>query len=83
MRFRERNLSAGMLLNSTSTLELIESYPGDKYLPSYLVRGEHGATVFHALIAADLEADNIRVVTMYSPHPSEWDNGYRTRRIKR
>jgi hypothetical protein len=61
---------------------LIESYPDDKYLPSFLIRGESEGVVFHAQIATDLTGNNVRIVTMYLPEPDEWNNSLRGRRIK-
>jgi hypothetical protein len=49
------------------SLEVVESYPDDKYLPSFLLRGEIEGAVLHVQIATDVEGDNIRVVTMYTP----------------
>lgn len=46
-----------------------KSYPEDKYLPSFLVRGECEGSVFHAQIATDVEGDNVRIVTIYVPGP--------------
>lgn len=80
MRLEQRGLSAEMVRNAMETLEIIEMYPQDKYLPSFLVRGESVGSVFHAQIAADVEGGNIRMVTMYSPDPGEWDAGFRLRR---
>ena len=71
-----------MLRDTLATLEIIEAYPQDKYLPSFLLRGESGGTVFHVQIATDMEGENIRVVTMYIPDPGEWDEGLRCRRIR-
>ena len=65
------------------SLEIIESYPDDKYLPSFLVRGEYDGRVFHEQIATDVEGGNIRVVTMYIPAPEEWDSGLRIRRVEK
>jgi hypothetical protein len=42
-----------------ATLEILEAYPQDKYLPSFLVRGEFEGRIFHAQIAADVEGENI------------------------
>ncbi len=53
-----------MLRDAVRTLEIIERYPKDKYLPSFLLRGESSGIVFHAQVATDLEGDNVRVVTM-------------------
>jgi hypothetical protein len=75
-------LTAGMLRAAMATLEIVEAYPHDKYLPSFLLRGESEECVFHAQIATDVEGDNIRIVTMYNPDPSEWDEGLRVRRAR-
>lgn len=69
-----------MLVEAVDSLEIIESYPDDKYLPSFLLRGEWGSTVFHVQIATDVEGGNVRVVTIYLPRPDEWDPGFRVRR---
>jgi hypothetical protein len=63
-------------------LEIIESYPDDKYLPSFLVRGHAGGAVSHAHIASDVKDYNIRIVTMYIPEPGDSEQGFRTRRHK-
>ena len=83
MRLQQRAVTAEMLSDAISTLEIIEAYPHDKYLPSFLVRGESSGSVFHAQIAVDLDGDNIRVVTMYTPEPNEWDENLRARRKKK
>ena len=82
MRLQQRALTAEMVRNAIATLEIVEAYPQDKYLPSFLVRGESEELVFHAQIATDLEGKNIRIVTMYTPHPDEWDEGLRLRRTR-
>ena len=82
MRLQQRGLDAETLRNAIASLEIIEAYPDDKYLPSFLLRGEHKGAVFHAQIATDVEGDNIRVVTMYTPDPDEWDERLRKRRAR-
>ncbi len=62
-----------MLVAAVDSFEVIESYPDDKYLPSFLIRGEAGSAIFHAQIATDVQDNNVRVVTMYTPEPDEWD----------
>jgi hypothetical protein len=49
MRLQERRLTRGMLREAVDTLEIVEEYPRDKYLPNFLMRG-------------DLEGDNIRAM---------------------
>ena len=51
-------------------------------MPSFLVRGEAKGAVFHAQVATDVEGDNIRVVTMYTPDADEWEDGFRKRTTK-
>ena len=76
---QERRLNGDVLSRAAATLEIIEAYANDKYLPSFLPRGEVSEFVFHALIATDLEGDNVRVVTIYLPDPEQWDEDRRFR----
>lgn len=80
MRLQQRSLRSDFLVNGAKSLEIIESYPDDKYLPSFFLRGEYDGTVFHAQIAVDVDGGNVRVVTMYCPRPDDWDPGLRIRR---
>jgi hypothetical protein len=80
MRLQERRLTGAILVDAIDALEIIETYPHDKYLPSFLLRGEVPAFVFHVLVATDLEGDNIRVVTIYLPDSELWDETGRVRR---
>jgi hypothetical protein len=69
-------------LAAVDSYELVESYPDDKYLPSYLLLARHGPDAFHVLFAADVEGDNVRVVTSYRPEVREWETDLKTRRPK-
>ena len=82
MRLKQRSLGTEILLKQIDSLEIIESYPEDKYLPSFLLRGEFNGRVFHVHLATDVAARNVRVVTMYIPAMKEWDSEYRTRRLQ-
>jgi hypothetical protein len=79
MRLQERRLNGEVLRKAIDTLEIIETYPLDKYLPSFLLRGEVPEFVFHVLVATDLEGDNVRVVTIYLPDFELWDEDGRVR----
>jgi hypothetical protein len=83
MRLQQRDLTSGLLRESVSTLEIVETYAQDKYLPSFLLRGQASDFVFHAHIATDVEGNNVRVVTMYVPSPDEWEDSGRVRRNPR
>lgn len=80
MRLRDRYVPREAILESLEGFQIIESYPEDKYLPSYLVYSEHRGLIFHVLIAADVPDDNVRIVTAYRPDPRKWEEDFKTRR---
>jgi len=80
MRLRGRFINRQAILRSSESYEIIDEYPKDKYLPSYLVYAEFQGDIFHILSAVDLKGVNVRIVTAYRPNPEEWEEGFRTRR---
>ncbi len=82
MRLAGRFIPRESILGVVETLELVEAYPGGKYLPSYFVLGRAGADALHVLVAVDVEGDNVRIVTAYRPDPVEWQDDLKTRRPK-
>lgn len=80
MRMRDRFIARDDILGAVATYEIIERYPRDKYLPSYLVYATAGGRVLHILFAADVEHNNVRVVTAYHPDPAEWAADLKSRR---
>ncbi|OGK81743.1 MAG: hypothetical protein A2X51_13205 [Candidatus Rokubacteria bacterium GWC2_70_24] len=79
MRLASRFIPRETILASVDTYELVEAYPDDKHLPSYLLLARHGSEALHVLFAADIEGDNVRVVTSYRPDPREWQPDMKTR----
>lgn len=67
-------------LADAESFEIIEEYPDDKYLPSYLIRAQYANRVFHIQVATDTVRNNIRIVTAYIPDPNTWADDFRTRR---
>ena len=80
MRMRGRFIPREIILVSYANYEVIEEYPGDKYLPSYLIYSEYQGERIHILFAVDKAGDNVRIVTAYRPSPSEWKEDLKTRR---
>ena len=80
MRLRQRCISRQEIISSTANYEIIAEYPDDKYFPSYLVYSQYKDAAFHILFAIDVDGDNVRVVTAYSPDPEEWESDLKTRR---
>ena len=79
MRMGQRSIHSEVVIGGVGTYEVIEEYKDDKYLPSYLIRAAHKGTVFHVQVATDLEGDNVRIVTAYTPDPGDWDRDFRRR----
>ena len=82
MRLKGRCVPRQAIMDAVASCELVEAYPQDKYLPSFLVLGRSGGDAFHVLFAVDVEADNVRVVTAYRPGAGEWEDDLRTRRAQ-
>jgi len=82
MRLERRHIPRTAILDSVETFEIIESYPDDKYLPSYLVYGRFMDLTFHVLFAVDVPGHNVRVVTAYRPNPEEWSTDLKRRRSR-
>jgi len=80
MRLRGRYISREQILDAIDSFEIIEEYPKDKYLPSYLIYAESGGSPIHLLVAVDVPNVNIRIVTAYHPSSEEWEKDYRRRR---
>jgi len=82
MRLERRFISRKVILDSIDSFKLIEEYPDDKYLPSYLIYAEYEGEAFHVLIAVDERDDNVRIVTSYRPGLDKWCEDMKTRRKK-
>jgi len=80
MRLKDRFIPRQAILSSADSYEIIEEYPKDKYLPSYLIYAEYECQIVHIQIATDLENDNITIVTAYKPNMDKWEKDFRTRR---
>ncbi len=83
MRLAGRFISREAILAAVDTYQVVEAYPEDKYLPSYLILARHGSEAFHVLFAVDTEGDNVLVVTSYRPDRGEWHDDMKTRTPRR
>ena len=80
MRLAHRSISRDEILASVDSMEIIEEYSTDKYLPSFLLYAQLGTKIFHVQIAIDVRGDNVRIITTYQPDPSEWREDLKKRR---
>ena len=69
------------LTEHQSQPEIIEDYPNDRPLPSYLILGfAENQKPIHAVVAIDVDEQIIWVITVYSPSLREWEDGYKRRK---
>ncbi|MEK6657178.1 MAG: DUF4258 domain-containing protein [Nitrospirota bacterium] len=80
MRLEGRSIPREAVLASVDTYEIIEKYPEDKYLPSYLIYAKYIEQIIHIQIATDIENDNVRIITTYKPSLDKWEEDFKTRR---
>jgi len=80
MRLEGRFIARDEILGAVESFQIIEAYPEDKYLPSFLLLAKGEKSAFHVLIAVDLEGNNIRIVTAYCPGQEHWMPDLMTRR---
>ena len=81
IRLAGRFIARALIVAAVETYELVEAYPDDKYLASYLVLAHHDLDYFHVLFAVDVDGSNVRVVTAYRPDPNEWEENLVNRRL--
>ncbi|MDP3148379.1 MAG: DUF4258 domain-containing protein [Ignavibacteria bacterium] len=80
MRLSQRSITSFNVINSIDSFEIIEEYPDDKYLQSYLIYAKDSDFVFHLVVAVDETNNCITVVTAYKPTLEKWGNDFKTRR---
>ncbi|HOC69026.1 MAG TPA: DUF4258 domain-containing protein [Candidatus Hydrogenedentes bacterium] len=75
----ERNISDTDIREAGSCAEIIEEYPGDKYMPSCLVLGfTNNKRPLHLQVCYS-KTDMIKIITLYEPSPELW-LGFRERK---
>lgn len=82
MRLKGRFIPREIILSSVDSYEIIEKYPKDKYLPSYLIYAQDRNQIIHIHIATDTKNDSVTIVTSYRPTLDKWENDFKTRRAK-
>ena len=82
MRLQTRGIIRKIIIESVDNYQVIEEYPEDKYLPSFLIWTHYEKDVYHVLFALDIENRNVRIVTAYRPDPVEWDYDLKRRKVK-
>ncbi len=79
-RMFERGITEADVRAILAAGETIEEYPDDTPYPSRLVLGWCLGRPLHLVVADDVEAHEIIVITVYDPDPRLWEAGLRRRR---
>jgi len=80
MRLKGRSIRREKIISSLETYEIIEEYPEDRCLPSYLIYAEYDKEVIHVQMGIDLENDSVTIITAYKPSFEKWEKDLKTRR---
>jgi len=72
-RMFERKVSAEEVRYVLEIGEVIEEYPDDTPYPSCLILGSYKGRLIHVVAANNCLDEEIIVITVYEPDPSEWD----------
>lgn len=72
-RMFERKIGAEEVRYVLETGEVIEEYSDDTPYPSRLILGCYKGRVIHVVAANNRLDEQIIVITVYEPDPSEWD----------
>lgn len=76
----QRRISEEDVKQVLATGEIIESYPNDIPYPSKLLLGWRGNRPLHIVAADNTDNDETVVITVYQPHPHEWEAGFARRK---
>jgi hypothetical protein len=79
-RMFERRISAGNVRQVLETGEMIEDYSGEMPAPGGLMSGKPGQRPLHVVMAENIPADELVVITVYEPNPRAWQAGFRNRK---
>jgi hypothetical protein len=79
-RMFERQISVEDVRHVLAAGETIEDYPDDTPYPSRLVLGWSGSRPIHVVVADNVDGDELIVITVYEPDPSQWEADFKRRR---
>jgi hypothetical protein len=79
-RMFERRITADNVRQVLQTGEMIEDYSDDMPAPGGLILGKHGKRTIHVVRAENLKENELVVITVYEPDPSQWKTQFRDRK---
>ena len=79
-RMRQRHIDEEDIRHVVMTGEIIENYPDTTPFPCRLVMGWCRSRCLHVVVADDIHAREIIVITAYEPNPFEWESDLKRRK---
>lgn len=79
-RMFERRVSEENVRQVLQSGEMIEDYSDEMPFPSRLMLGRRGERPLHVVMAENTKEDELVVITVYEPDPSQWKSGSRNRK---
>jgi len=79
-RMFERRISDENVRQVLQLGEMIEDYSDEMPFPSRLMLGRRGERPLHVVMAENTKENELVVITVYEPNPSQWKSGSRNRK---
>jgi uncharacterized protein DUF4258 len=79
-RMFERRVSEENVRQILQSGEMIEDYSDDMPYPSGLISGRRGNRPLHVVMAENTKDNELVVITVYEPDPSQWKAHFRSRK---
>ena len=79
-RMFERNVSAKKVSEALQSGETIEDYSSEMPEPSRLVLSFHGKRPLHIVASENPEANEVTIITVYTPDAAKWNKDFKRRR---
>jgi len=79
-RMFARRVSAENVRQVLHSGEMIEDYSDEMPTPGGLMSGKRGRRPMHVVMAENIQADELVVITVYEPDPGQWQPGFRNRK---
>ena len=79
-RMFERRVSVEAVRRVLQSGEMIEDYSDEMPAPGGLISAKRGQRPIHVVLAKNKQEDELVVITVYEPDPSQWKPGFRNRK---
>ena len=79
-RMAQRGVSEEDVMHVILTGETIQVYADDTPFPSELILGWREGQPLHIVVATDTTQRRKIVITVYEPHPRQWETDFRRRK---